>query len=341
MINPLRILKGSDVTQALAGREHLIIDVVQRAYEVHAQGDSMLPHSVFLRFPNDPRSRIIALPAYLGDSFDLAGIKWIASFPSNHDQNIPRASAVMIFNSVATGLPEAVVEGSLISAARTAASAALGARSMHADTQPTTLGFIGCGLINDEIARFLLATYPSVTTLVAYDSYEAQARQFAKHWQQRNQSLTVQVVADASAVLRQAPLVSFATTAIEPYITDLTMCQPGSTLLHISLRDLSASAILQCDNVVDDVEHVCRAQTSIHLAAETVGQRDFIRCTLADITSGRLPARRSDHGISVFSPFGLGVLDLAVGQLVLQAAAAQNLGITLDDFLPANSMTKS
>ncbi len=333
MTHTLRILKAGDVADALAGQELAIIEVVRRAYEDHIQGKSELPHSVFLRFPHDKRSRIIALPAYLGGTFDLAGIKWIGSFPGNHDHNLPRASAVLIFNSVETGLPEAIVEGSLISAARTAASAALGAGYLHADPAPTTVGCIGAGLINSEIIRFLLARYPGITNLVVCDTHEAQAHRFAQHWQDRA-ALTVQVVAQPTDVLQRSLLVSFATTASEPHIADLSMCAPGSTLLHISLRDIAASAILQCDNIVDDIDHAVRAQTSLHLAAETVQHRDFIRCTLADITSGRAPARRSPEDIVVFSPFGLGVLDLAVGQMVLEHAAAAGAGLAIDDFLP-------
>jgi len=334
MTHPLRILKANDVAQALDQREREIMDVVRRAYEVHAQGDSHLPHSVFLRFPHDKRSRIIALPAYLGDSFALAGIKWIGSFPSNHERDIPRASAVMIFNSVETGLPEAIVEASLISAARTAASAALGARYLHGDPNPTTVGLIGCGFINHQILRFLCATYSSLTNLVIYDSNQQNAEQFAQIWRDHRAGMVIKVESQPAAVLRQAALVSFATTAIEPHIMDLSACPPGSTLLHISLRDISAEAILGCDNVVDDIDHACRAQTSVHLAAEHAGQRDFIRCTLADITRGQAAPRRSADGITVFSPFGLGVLDLAVGHMALEYAIDHGQGVTIDDFLP-------
>ena len=47
------------------GRKRPIMQAVEQAYETHGRGDSLMPHSTFLRFPGG-RDRMIALPAYLG-----------------------------------------------------------------------------------------------------------------------------------------------------------------------------------------------------------------------------------------------------------------------------------
>jgi ornithine cyclodeaminase len=306
--------------------------VVGKSYEVHASGDVSLPKSTFLRFPSDQQNRIIALPAYLGQGFGVAGIKWVSSFPDNIRQRLDRASAVVILNSPHTGRPEAIMEGSIINAKRTAASAALAAQNLA--NAFGVVGLIGCGVINFEIVRFLLAASPGFERLMIYDVDEARARQFTAKCRRQFGDLEIEIMKDVREVLKRSSLVSLATTATTPHIFDLADCASGSTLLHVSLRDLAPEVILSCDNVVDDVDHVCRANTSIHLAEQLIGNRSFIRCTLADILLQKAPARRDDESVAVFSPFGLGILDLAVAKLVLEYGIKQSMGTILPAFLP-------
>ncbi|HXQ72540.1 MAG TPA: hypothetical protein VN844_18740, partial [Pyrinomonadaceae bacterium] len=163
------------------------------------------------------------------------------------------------------------------------------------------------------------------------------ARQFTSKLRGSWEKVDATVAEDVRSVLRQCKLTAIATTALTPSIADLSECLPGSTILHTSLRDLAPEVILECDNIVDDVDHVCRAATSVHLAEQLSGNRDFIRCTLADITSGRRPARRDSKSIAVFSPFGLGVLDMAVAQLVVKQGREQQEGTVIESFLPDSS----
>jgi ornithine cyclodeaminase len=329
------ILRGREVHSLLEGSEAELIEIVGRAYKAHARGESSLPHSLFLRFPDDESNRIIALPAYLGQEFGVAGVKWVSSFPGNLARGVDRASAVVVLNSAQTGRPEAIVEGSIISAKRTAASAALAAKCLHAGDAAGPVGLIGTGLINFEIVKALLAARPEARTFVVHDLDPKRAAQFKGKCLDTFDRVEVCIEREVRHVLKRCALISFATTATTPYVSDLSACPEGATILHVSLRDLTPEAILSCDNVTDDVSHVCRAGTSLHLAERLVGHRDFIRCTLADVLLGDAPPRKKGAGRVVFSPFGLGVLDLAVGQHVCRLALERGAGSVIGDFLPA------
>ena len=329
----LLIVKGHEVDELLTGRELQLMQTVREAYETHHAGQSSLPHSTSLRFSHNDRNRIIALPAYLGGDFEVAGLKWISSFPENLNRGLERASAVMVLNSTSTGRPETILEGSLISAKRTAASAILAARTLTIGQEISTVGLVGAGLINFEVVRFLVASCAELSTLRVFDLDLSRATQFQNKCHETFDRVKVEVVRDIKDAFRNSSLISLATTATTPHIDDLSHCDPGTVILHISLRDLSPEVIFACDNIVDDVDHVCCANTSVHLAEQLVGNRDFIRCSLAEILRGDAGARRDEDSIAIFSPFGLGVLDLAVGTLVRDLAIANRVGTTLNSFM--------
>ncbi len=85
-----------------------------------------------------------------------------------------------------------------------------------------------------------------------------------------------------------------------------------ASLGYVSLRDLAPQIFLASANIVDDVEHCLKANSSAHLAEQLTGNRDFLLGALDDVMAG-LVTIPTDQPV-VFSPFGLGVLDLAVGK---------------------------
>src|SRR2546427_1804381 len=92
----LSIINGKTVFDIVRAHRSECIQIVREAYLAHADGQSVNPDSYFLQFPDKPDCRIIALPAYLGKNFDVAGLKWIASYPTNIQRGFPRASAVLV-----------------------------------------------------------------------------------------------------------------------------------------------------------------------------------------------------------------------------------------------------
>jgi ornithine cyclodeaminase len=331
--NDVLIIGAPEVEAALNGREEDVLDAVQKAYKTHSRGASSLPHSSFLRFPDSDKDRIICLPAYLGDDYQLAGVKWIASMPDNVARGMERASAVIILNDRVTGRPTAVVEGSIVSKQRTAASAALASRVL-APGEPEAIGFVGCGPINTALAQFLTTVWPNVSHMMAFDLDPTRAEVFGAALRAQHPGADFTVAASLQEVLSNCPMVAFGTTAITPYVDDLDDCPAGATILHVSLRDLSAGAILSNHNIVDDLDHVNRADTSIHLASEQAGHTHFVHSSLGDILLGKARLPERDDRKVIFSPFGLGVLDLAVADLVQKTLVENGGGTLVKSFLP-------
>jgi 2,3-diaminopropionate biosynthesis protein SbnB len=330
-VPPFSVISGAQVQRVLQGQEKEIVELVEATYRLHGAGDSVNPPSYFLRFPDRPSSRIIALPASIGGPARVDGLKWVSSFPENVAAGIPRASAVLILNDHDTGYPFACLEASIISATRTAASAALAADWLsRSRPRPTRVGFVGAGLIARYIHTFLAGTGWSFDEIGVHDLSADSAAGFGGYMEQSGTAGRVRVHESAEEMIRSCDLVVFATVAAQPHIRDLSWFAHNPLVLHISLRDLAPQILLASTNVVDDVEHCLKANTSPHLVEQLTGSRDFLLGTLNDVMTGRVsvPAGRP----VIFSPFGLGVLDLAVGKYVYdKVAAAGDLHI-IDDF---------
>ena len=333
---PFAVISGAQVQQALAGRERQITELVEETYRLHGAGDSVNPPSYFLRFPDRPSSRIIALPASIGGKLRVDGLKWISSFPENVAAGIPRASAVLILNDHDTGYPFACLESSIISATRTAASAAVAAdwlcasRDGRGRPRPARVGFFGTGLIARYIHMFLAGTGWSFDEIGVHDLSADSAAGFRGYLEGSGTGGRITGYEHPEQLIRSSDLVVFATVAGEPHVSDVSWFEHNPVVLHVSLRDLAPEILLASVNVVDDVEHCLKANTSPHLAEQLTGSRDFLAGTLDDVMAGRVtvPAGRP----VVFSPFGLGVLDLAVGKYVYDEVTRSGELHVIDDF---------
>lgn len=323
------VVSGSTVKDIISDNRKQVFDAVETAYRLHAAGESINPDSYFLRYPDKPRNRIIALPAHLGGSVAKSGIKWISSFPENTAANLARASAVQILNDSTTGYPLACIEASLISATRTAASAALVAEHLSPDRFAGSLCVVGTGVISRTTVEWLMLRCWKFGEVKLYDVNRGEAERFRK-WLHEEYDVQADVADSLEHAVSGSSLIVFATTALEPYVADAKLFAHAPTVLHLSLRDICVNVILASQNIVDDVEHCLKARTSVHLAEIETGNRDFISGTLVDALEKRFAL--DFNRPRIFSPFGLGVLDLAVASFVLDAAIASKAAIAVPDF---------
>ncbi|RON04008.1 2,3-diaminopropionate biosynthesis protein SbnB [Pseudomonas brassicacearum] len=325
---PFHVVDGKTVAHLLQQDPLACINDVRNAYQAHHRGQSVNPDSYFLRFPQAPANRIIALPASLSGDPAVSGIKWISSFPGNTESGLQRASAVLLLNDPHTGYAYACLEASRISAMRTAASAVLGARWLNRQRrQVTRMSVIGAGFIARNILDLFVHDGWDIGQLSVFDTHAPSAQALIDHATQAH-GLTTAAAEDLSHAL-QADLVVFATTAAQPYVLDHEF-QPGQIILNISLRDIGPQLIARANNIVDDVEHCLKAQTSLDLAVQHFQDRSFITGTLAQLMCGEVET--CPDRATIFSPFGLGILDLAVGQRLYRQALNEGSALPVPNF---------
>ncbi|GHD20082.1 2,3-diaminopropionate biosynthesis protein SbnB [Streptomyces violarus] len=325
----MTVIDAADIAAQINGSRPELLEVVRRAYLAHDAGQSSNPHSSFLRFPHQSRSRVISLPAYLGGEFDVAGNKWIASFPDNVQHGIPRASATLILNDCVTGYPFACMESSVISATRTAASAVLGAEVLLGERRARRVGVVGTGLIAQHVWKFLRDLDWEIGAFRLFDLNRDAAERYGLVLKE-DSAAEVEIAERVEDAFADCDLVVITTVAGEPHLHDPELLAHGPVVLHLSLRDLSPDVVLTAQNFTDDVDHAVRERTSLHLTEQVTGNRDFIDGTIGDLLAQR--ETREPGRPAIFAPFGLGVLDLAVGKWVHDRLVEAGKGHRASDF---------
>jgi ornithine cyclodeaminase len=135
----------------------------------HNSHGSMMSFPDESPFPNMPKNvgtdrRFMAMPAYIGGSFDIAGMKWYGSNVQNREKGLPRSILMVILNDKDTGAPLCFMSANLLSAYRTGAIPGVGAKYFaRKDSKPA--GFYGPGgMVKKSLAAFL-ANCPQLDTL--------------------------------------------------------------------------------------------------------------------------------------------------------------------------------
>jgi len=331
MTQNFSVITAKSVEGIINNNHQAIYDIIKKTYIAHHKKDTVNPSSYFIWYPDKPLSRIIALPALISNENKIAGIKWISSNPENINNGLNRASAVVILNDYETGYPLACIEGSLISAVRTAYSAVLVADHLIKDKKVNTIGVVGTGRIAFNIIKCLSNQNWSAENIILYDKVTRNAENFSNQLKSKNITLTsdIRVENELDKLIQNSDLLIFTTTGKTPYVNKYNLIKKNAVLLNISLRDISPDIIEQSSNIVDDVEHIMNANTSPHLAQQKYNHSRFITATI-----GELIINSIDFDIKpiIVSPMGLGILDIALAKFIYEEAQNQEENIVIKDF---------
>jgi N-[(2S)-2-amino-2-carboxyethyl]-L-glutamate dehydrogenase len=338
----LLYLSRADVVAAAGAGSDLFVGAATDAFALHARRRTVQPLKPYLRWPprgfgGDPQEyrghiadRIIAMPAYVGGERPVAGLKWIGSKHDNPERaGVERASAVIILNDPDTHEPLAVMEGALISAARTGAVTAVAARHL-AVPGFRSICCVGCGPIGRRQVTTLLEQFPSVATVWLFDLKEPAAVELAAALAASHLKVEVRIAADAESAVRAGEVVVTATVADEPWLPAAWL-RPGAFLSNVSIMDAARDVFLSADKVVvDDWEQCNREGKVIHrLTTEGLFSRERLHAELGEIVIGDRPGRERDDEVILLNPMGMGVIDVACGKAIYDRARQAKIGTWL------------
>lgn len=304
-----------------------LTNVISTATRVLHKNDYSQPIKPYLRY-GDPKNRIIAMPAYVGGSTPLSGIKWIASFPDNIYRNKLRAHSVTILNEHDSGVPLCVINTALISGIRTAAVSGVIVQKYLAtrkSEQHFTVGIIGFGPIGRMHLKMIGALLGDrLDKVLLYDINKVDLDQVDPAYKDKI------VVCDSwKACYTAADIFITCTVSSSPYVDQAP--PKGSLQLNVSLRDYKVEMVSYMDVIiVDNWEEVCRQNTDIENMHKIMGLEKSDTLSISDVVCAETLDVKED-AVVMFNPMGMAIFDIAVGGHYYREALKRNIGAVMPD----------
>jgi alanine dehydrogenase len=294
-----------------------LLDALAAALVSFSSGLTSVPPRVAARVPE--RGLLGAMVGYVPD----AGLeaKLVSVFPKNHERARPSHQALIALFDDADGTPLAVMDGTYITAIRTAGAAAVAARAL-ARAEARVLAILGAGVQG----RSHLETFPRVRD---FAEIRVASRDAAKASAIAALHPRARLATSFEAAVRDADVVACCTDAREP-IVRREWLKAGA---HVSSVGGSFGPELDPDIVANGrvfVEWRGAATNTPPAGAWELQGFDAERVIeVGEVLSGMQPGRQSANQLTVYKSTGHAVEDVAAARLVYDRARGEGVGIQL------------
>ena len=345
-----------DMASCVEVMEDLLITLYKGDYVMG--GANHNSHGCMIMFPDDPQfegmpknaddRRFMAMPAYLGGRYQMAGMKWYGSNVDNKKKGLPRSILMMMLNDKDTGAPLALMSANLVSAYRTGGIPGVGAKYL-ARKDAKVVSIIGPGVMGKTSLAAFVSVCPKVDTVKIKGRSQRSLDAFVKFIKEElPQIKNIKICDTVEEAVRDSDIISFTTTVRDdvssfPYISG-DWIKKGALISMPSAARFDDEFLAGCKLVVDnsklyeawEEEYPYPTYPQVQIIGTKftdlkhdgkVKAEDIIDIT--DIIEKRRPGRESDEEIIVYSVGGMPVEDIAWGGTVYRNAVKMGIGIKL------------
>lgn len=346
-----------DMGKCVDVMEELLITLNKGDYVMG--GENHNSHGMMMTFPDEPEfegmpknaeeRRFMAMPAYLGGSSKMAGMKWYGSNVENKKIGLPRSILMMMLNDKDTGAPLALMSANLVSSYRTGAIPGVGAKFLaRKDSKVATI--VGPGVMGKTSLRAFLSVCENLDTLKIKGRGEKSMNAFIDFVKKECPEIKNIIVCDTmEEAIRDSDVISMTTSVKDdintfPYI-DESWIKKGALICMPSAARFDDDFLAErCKLVVDNYklyeawseEYVYPSYEKVQIVGtkftdlmyEGKIKREQI-IDVADVIAGKQVGRESDEDIIIYSVGGMPVEDIAWGGYVYRNALEKGIGIEL------------
>ena len=346
-----------NMDQSVEAMEDLLVTLNKGDYVM--AGVNHNSHGAQVIFPDDPQfegmpknaddRRFMAMPAYLGGKYQMAGMKWYGSNCENKASGLPRSILMMMLNDKDTGAPLALMSANLVSCYRTGAIPGVGAKYL-ARKDSETVTIIGPGVMGRTCLLAFLSVCPKITTVKVKGRGQRSLHAFEEFVKKECPQIQQVIVCDSmEEAVKDSDIICVTSTApvkeIDfPYIAEDWVKKGALICLPSAARFDDDFLINRCKKVVDNYKlyeawaeefpypsyemvQIIGSKFTDYLHEGRIQREDIV--DIADIINKKHPGRESDDEIIVYSVGGMPVEDIAWGGTVYRNALKEGIGVEL------------
>ena len=324
----LRVLSREDVRSAIdvAGAR----EAMREAFSGLSAGTASVPVRTQLQ---SEAGVTLFMPAYLGPASDGAsgalGAKVVSVFERNSGRGLPVITGLVVLLDPLTGVPVAILDGTLLTSMRTAAGSAL-ATELLARPDAAVLTLFGAG-VQGRAHIPAIRDVRSIRELRIVDSSPDAAEQLAS----RVTDIRVRVMTDRTAAVRDADVVVTATTSQTPVFPGEALpagahvCAVGS--FKPTMQELDVATVRRARVIVDSREGaLSEAGDLIIPIRDGLLPESHIDAELGEMLNGDAPPGRAGRDLTLFKSVGNAAQDVVMARRILDSAGRLGLGTTVE-----------
>ena len=320
----IRVLSGAQIREAVQIED--IIAAVRDAFIGLSAGSAEMPIRSHISIA-DPQGEALFMPSYMKD-FDRIGIKTVTLFEDNRLSDIPYIQGLVSVYDGQTGCPQAVLDGTTITAMRTGAASGL-ATDLLARQDSKICAILGAG-VQGRTQLEAVCAVRDIERVFVYDTIKKAAHDFAKSMGDILQ-LELEVVDNPRQAIHQADIICCATISKTPVFDD-TDCANGTHINAVGsykphVQEIPEETVLRSRLFVDHFESALEETGDLIIPiGKGLFSKDHIIGEIGEVAAEKKVGRTASTEITLFKSVGVAVQDLAAASTILQYAEKRNVG---------------
>lgn len=319
----VKLISMNDIMASGCFEIDAILDIMEHVLLDYKTGKVMLPDKISQIFDEHTQNRINCMPSTLIED-GICGVKWVSVFPHNPQKyDCANVSGVILLSELTKGYPYAVVDGSFITAIRTACMGAIGAKYL---AKPDSYEYCTIGTGEQAKMHFITIKHviPSIKICrVASRNSESEDKYIAEMSSRYPDVKFVKCNSDYTKAAYGADIIVTAVSCQAPLLK-ADAVKHGAFYCHVGGWEDEYAVPLKADKIICDnwesVKH--RSQTISRLYTTGELKDSDIYADIVDVIDGTKAGRENDTEFIYFNTVGLSYVDIAVANYCYNRAVA-------------------